>query len=91
MIILWVLTVFVLVLKFIISLVSIPAAPLVFLNAINNVVPYFAFPIVVLKNYIGASFFTTMITLIITSLTLFIVLRPGIWFYNKIRGSGGGA
>ena len=48
MIVMFILYFIVTIIKFILSLILIPAAPLVFLNAINNVVPFFAFPIVVL-------------------------------------------
>lgn len=74
------------IIKFLLSLILIPAAPLVFLNAINNVVPYFAFPIVVMRQYIGDTFFITMLVMIVTSITVFIAIRPAIWFYNKFRG-----
>lgn len=86
MIVMFILSFIVVVLKFILSLILIPAAPLVFLNAINNVVSYFAFPIVVLRNYIGDTFFTTMLVMIVTSITVFIAIRPVLWFYNKVRG-----
>lgn len=76
----------VVIIKFFLSLILIPAAPLVFLNAINNVVPYFAFPIVVMRQYIGDTFFVTMLVMIVTSITVFIAIRPAIWFYNKFRG-----
>lgn len=74
------------IIKFLLSLILIPAAPLVFLNAINNVVPYFAFPIVVMRQYIGDTFFITMLVMIVTSITVFIAIRPAVWFYNKFRG-----
>lgn len=86
MIVMFILSFIVVIIKFILSLILIPAAPLVFLNAINNVVPYFAFPIVVLSNYIGDTFFATMLVMIITSITVFIAIRPVLWFYNKVRG-----
>lgn len=91
MIVMFILSFIVAVIKLILSLILIPAAPLVFLNAINNIVPFFAFPIVVLRNYIGDTFFITMLVMIVTSITVFIGIRPAIWFYNKIRGSGGGS
>ena len=86
MIVLFILHFFVTIIKFFLVLVSIPAAPLVFLNAINNVVPYFAFPIVVMRQYIGDTFFTAMLVMIVTSITVFIAIRPVLWAYNKIRG-----
>ena len=86
MIVMFILSFIVVVIKFILSLILIPAAPLVFLNAIINVVPYFAFPIVVLRNYIGDTFFATMLVMIVTSITVFIAIRPVLWFYNKVRG-----
>ena len=86
MIVMFILSFIVVIIKFILSLILIPAAPLVFLNAINNVVPYIAFPIVVLRNYIGDTFFTTMLVMIVTSITVFIAIRPVLWFYNKVRG-----
>lgn len=86
MIVMFILSFIVVIIKFILSLILIPAAPLVFLNAINNAVPYFAFPIVVLRQYIGDTFFTTMLVMIVTSITVFIAIRPVLWFYNKVRG-----
>lgn len=86
MIVMFILSFIVVIIKFILSLILIPAAPLVFLNAINNVVPYFAFPIVFLRNYIGDTFFATMLVMIVTSITVFIAIRPVLWFYNKVRG-----
>ena len=86
MIVMFILSFIVVIIKFILSLILIPAAPLVFLNAISNVVPYFAFPIVVLRNYIGDTFFATMLVMIVTSITVFIAIRPVLWFYNKVRG-----
>lgn len=86
MIVMFILSFIVVIIKFILSLILIPAAPLVFLNAINNVVLYFAFPIVVLRNYIGDTFFATMLVMIVTSITVFIAIRPVLWFYNKVRG-----
>lgn len=86
MIVLFILHFIVVIIKFLLSLILIPAAPLVFLNAINNVVPYFAFPIVVMRQYIGDTFFATMLVMIVTSITVFIAIRPAIWFYNKVRG-----
>ena len=86
MIVMFILSFIVVIIKFILSLILIPAAPLVFLNAINNVFPYFAFPIVVLRNYIGDTFFATMLVMIVTSITVFIAIRPVLWFYNKVRG-----
>ena len=86
MIVLFFLHFIVVIVKFLLSLILIPAAPLVFLNAINNVVPYFAFPIVVMRQYIGDTFFATMLVMIVTSITVFIAIRPAIWFYNKVRG-----
>ena len=86
MIVMFILSFIVVIIKFILSLILIPAAPLIFLNAINNVVPYFAFPIVVLSNYIGDTFFATMLVMIVTSITVFIAIRPVLWFYNKVRG-----
>lgn len=86
MIVLFILNFIVVIIKFLLSLILIPAAPLVFLNAINNVVPYFAFPIVVMRQYIGDTFFATMLVMIVTSITVFIAIRPAIWFYNKVRG-----
>ena len=86
MIVMFILSFIVVVIKFILSLILIPAAPLVFLNAINNVVPYFAFQIVVLRQYIGDTFFITMLVMIVTSITVFIAIRPVLWFYNKVRG-----
>lgn len=86
MIVLFFLHFIVVIIKFLLSLILIPAAPLVFLNAINNVVPYFAFPIVVMRQYIGDTFFATMLVMIVTSITVFIAIRPAIWFYNKVRG-----
>lgn len=87
MIVLFILHFIVVIIKFLLSLILIPAAPLVFLNAINNVVPYFAFPIVVMRQYIGDTFFATMLVMIVTSITAFIAIRPAIWFYNKVRGN----
>ena len=86
MIVMFILSFIVVIIKFILSLILIPAAPMVFLNAINNFVPYFSFPIVVLRNYIGDTFFTTMLVMIVTSITVFIAIRPVLWFYNKVRG-----
>lgn len=86
MIVMFILHFIVAIIKFILSLILIPAAPLVFLNAINNVVPFFAFPIVVLRNYIGDTFFSAMLVMIVASITVFIAIRPAIWFYNKVRG-----
>jgi len=86
MIVMFILHFIVAIIKFILSLILIPAAPLVFLNAINNVVPFFAFPIVVLRNYIGDTFFSAMLVMIVVSITVFIAIRPAIWFYNKVRG-----
>lgn len=86
MIVMFILYFIVTIIKFILFLILIPAAPLVFLNAINNVVPFFAFPIVVLRNYIGDTFFSAMLVMIVTSITVFIAIRPAIWFYNKVRG-----
>lgn len=86
MIVMFILYFIVTIIKFILSLILIPAAPLVFLNAINNVVPFFAFPIVVLRNYIGDTFFSSILVMIVASITVFIAIRPAIWFYNKVRG-----
>ena len=86
MIVMFILHFIVAIIKFILSLILIPAAPLVFLNAINNVVPFFAFPIVVLRNYICDTFFSAMLVMIVVSITVFIAIRPAIWFYNKVRG-----
>ena len=85
MIVMFILHFIVAIIKFILSLILIPAAPLVFLNAINNVVPFFAFPIVVLRNYIGDTFFSAMLVMIVVSITVFIAIRPVIWFYNKVK------
>lgn len=87
MIVLFFLHFIVVIIKFLLSLILIPAAPLVFLNAINNVVPYFAFPIVVMRQYIGDTFFATMLVMIVVGVTVFIAIRPVIWFYNKVRGN----
>lgn len=86
MIVMFILHFIVAIIKFILSLILIPAAPLVFLNAINNVVPFFAFPIVVLRTYIGDTFFSAILVMIVASITVFIAIRPAIWFYNKVRG-----
>ena len=86
MIVMFILYFIVTIIKFILSLILITSAQLVFLNAINNVVPFFAFPIVVLRNYIGDTFFSSMLVMIVTSITVFIAIRPAIWFYNKVRG-----
>ena len=86
MIVMFILHFIVSIIKFILSIILIPSAPLVLLNAMNNVVPFFAFPIVVLRNYIGDTFFSSMLVMIVTSITVFIAIRPAIWFYNKVRG-----
>lgn len=75
-------------LNIIFALISIPAAPLELTNAINNLLPYLVMPIAVIRIYIGESFFTAMFTMVIAAFVLFISLRPGMWLYNKIRGSG---
>ncbi|MDO4773725.1 MAG: hypothetical protein Q4A37_01200 [Candidatus Saccharibacteria bacterium] len=75
-------------LNIIFALVSIPAAPLEFTNAINNLLPYFVMPIAVIRVYVGESFFTAIFTMILAAFVLFISLRPGMWLYNKLRGSG---
>lgn len=75
-------------LNIIFALISIPAAPLELTNAINNLLPYLVMPIAVIRVYIGEAFFTAMFTMVIAAFVLFISLRPGMWLYNKIRGSG---
>lgn len=76
------------VLNFIFSFMALPAAPLIFVDAINSVVPFMAVPIAVVRVYVGEQFFVAMITLIIAAFSLFILLRPAMWLYNKIRGAG---
>lgn len=75
-------------LNIIFALISIPAAPLEFTNAINNFLPYFGAPIAVIRTYVGEAFFTAIFTMVTAAFVVFISLRPGMWLYNKIRGSG---
>lgn len=76
------------VLNILFGLISIPAAPVMFVDAINSAVPFFAIPVAVIRVYVGEAFFTAMITMILTAFSLFVLLRPGMWLYNKIRGAG---
>lgn len=88
MIIEFLLNVFFGLLNVLFSLISIPAAPLELTNAINNFLPYFGIPIAIARVYIGEAFFTAMFTMITAAFVVFVSLRPGMWLYNKIRGSG---
>lgn len=78
------------ILNFIVGLIHLPAAPLVWYDAINKVLPFFAIPVSVLRTYVGPQFFDAMLLMVSLAIAISITLRPSMWLYNKIRGSGGG-
>ena len=90
MIIEFILSLFFGILNFLLGLFSIPAAPVVFVDAMSKAIPFLATPVAIVRIYVGEQFFSAMITMIATAFSLFVLLRPGMWLYNKIRGSGGG-
>lgn len=78
------------ILNFILGFIHLPAAPAVWLDAMNKIIPFFAIPVSFLRTYVGPQFFDAMILMISLAVIMFISLRPSMWLYNKIRGSGGG-
>lgn len=74
---------------FVFSLFALPAYPLILQQAVNNVIPWFTYPIILLKTYVGETFFNTTLILIIALVVFRIAFHPAVWLFNKIRGSGG--
>lgn len=83
-----IITVFLWVLSFIFSLIHLPLAPVVFTDAISSIVPWLSFPIVLVKNFVGDTFFEAMIVMILALFVFNGGIRPIIWVFNKIRGAG---
>lgn len=76
------------ILNMIFSLISLPATPAVVSGAISQVLPYIAFPVAVARVYIGERFFDAVFNLVIAAFVVMLTIRPALWLYNKIRGSG---
>lgn len=76
------------ILNMIFSLISVPATPAIVSGAINQILPYIAFPVAVVRVYVGESFFDAVFNLVIVALVVMLTIRPVLWLYNKIRGSG---
>lgn len=89
MIIEFILHIFLGLINFILSLFTLPGMPTSVLNAINSAVPFMTLPVSIVKTYVGDEFFVSLLNLVILLISFNILLRPAIWLYNKIRGSGG--
>lgn len=76
------------IITFIFSWFSLPGSPDAWQSAIDNIVIWFATPLTIIKNYVGESFFNVMLTLVIALAVFNFTMYPGMWLYNKIRGSG---
>lgn len=76
------------ILSLIFGLVSLPATPAVVSGAIDQILPYIASPIAVARVYIGERFFDAVFNLVIAAFVVMLTIRPALWLYNKIRGSG---
>lgn len=87
MIIEFILSIFFGLINFILSLFTLPGMPSVVLNSFNEVVPFMTLPISIIKTYIGDAFFVSLLNLLIIIVVFNSLLRPGMWLYNKIRGS----
>ncbi len=74
--------------NFILSLFTLPGMPSVVLNAINAVIPWITLPVSIIKTYVGDSFFNSLLNLVILVIIFSVSIRPALWLYNKIRGSG---
>lgn len=72
--------------SFIFGLFTIPAMPLQVVNAISNVLPYFAVPIGVLRNYLGDTFFSAILIIIISYVLISPIIHIGFWLYQRIKG-----
>lgn len=78
------------ILNFILGFIHLPAVPAAWHQAINGILPFFAAPVSVVRTYVGHQFFDAMIVMIGLAIVMLISVRPFMWLYNKIRGSGGG-
>lgn len=76
------------ILNFVLSLFTLPGMPTVLLNALNAVIPFITLPISIIKTYIGDAFFVILLNVVLLLITFNVLIRPGVWLYNKIRGSG---
>lgn len=88
MIIQFILSIFFGLINFILSLFTLPGMPAPVLNAFNAVIPFMALPISIIKTYVGDAFFVSLLNIVIILVVFNSLLRPGMWLYNKIRGSG---
>lgn len=88
MIIQFILTIFFALINFILSLFTLPGMPAPVLNAFNAVIPFMTLPIAIIKTYVGDAFFIGLLNILIALIVFNSLLRPGMWLYNKIRGSG---
>lgn len=88
MIIQFILSIFFGLINFILSLFTLPGMPAPVLNAFNAVIPFMTLPISIIKTYVGDAFFVSLLNIVIILVVFNSLLRPGMWLYNKIRGSG---
>lgn len=88
MIVEFILSIFFGLINFILSLFALLGMPAPVLNAFNEVIPFMTLPISIIKTYVGDAFFIGLLNILIALIVFNSLLRPGMWLYNKIRGSG---
>lgn len=76
------------ILNFVLSLFMLPSMPTVLLNALNAVISFITLPISIIKTYVGDAFFVSLLNVVLLLITFNVLIRPGMWLYNKVRGSG---
>lgn len=76
------------ILNFVLSLFMLPSMPTVLLNALNVVISFITLPISIIKTYVGDAFFVSLLNVVLLLITFNVLIRPGMWLYNKVRGSG---
>lgn len=76
------------ILNFVLSLFMLPSMPTVLLNALNVVTSFITLPISIIKTYVGDAFFVSLLNVVLLLITFNVLIRPGMWLYNKVRGSG---
>lgn len=85
MILEYIILAFLWIIKFIFGLFQIPAAPLAVLQALNSVIQFMSTPIGVLRNYIGDTFFTSIIVVLIAYVLISPIIFIFIWIYKRIK------
>lgn len=85
MIISAIIDIFLSVLTFILSLVSLPATPLALVQAINAVVGWISVPMGVVRNYVGDTFLVGIVAAITAYVFMTPIIHISIWLYQRIK------